>query len=272
LLSAWVGGAARATSEFTPPARVEDTRPFDLPPPPPPPPSARPTAGGDGPVIRLPVVEAAQRDLAERQVLIREDFDRLAEASRRSAFTVARVQSLDALERIRVALVADVNEGGTLGAFRDQVEQVLGESMLSAAHVETVYRTNVGAAYTQGLMEVLQHPLVSDEFPYLEYNAVHDSRARPEHRAMETLGIDGTNVYRRDDPSMRKFLPPWDYNCRCAVVPLSIEDAAAKGVAEAREWLQTGVPPARPAWVAPPPFDPPADFAGPSGWTEGMVG
>lgn len=252
---------------------MEDIRPLDLPPPPPPPPTASTSPGeGRGPILRLPIVEAAQRDLEQRQVLPREDFDRLSEVARRSAFTVARVQSLDALERIRIALAADVNQGGTLREFRDQVEQVLGESLLTPAHIETVYRTNVGAAYTQGLMEVLQHPLVSDEFPYLEYTATHDSRTREEHLAMETLGIDGTAVYRRDDPVMRRFLPPWDYNCRCAVVPLSIEDAARRGVNEAREWLQTGIPPARPAWVQHPPFDPPANFAGPSGWVEGMVG
>ena len=99
------------------------------------------------------MVEAAQRDLAERQVLIREDFDRLAEASRRSAFTVARVQSLDALERIRVALVADVNEGGTLREFRDQVEQVLGE--VAVLRLEFLQADDVGIELLHRMADVV---------------------------------------------------------------------------------------------------------------------
>src|SRR5262249_21071406 len=102
-----------------------------------------------------------------------------------------------------------------------------------------------------------------------EYSAVHDSRARPEHRHLERLGLDGTAVYRRDDPVILQFWPPWDYNCRCAVVPLTVADAAARGVKEAQEWLRTGQPPAAPAFVAPPPFSPPAGFAGPVRLSQG---
>ncbi len=272
MLSAWIGGAARVTRGLPTVGRVETERPFGLPPPPPLPPLAPPPGPGDGgPVVRLPIVEAAQRDLAARNVMDADDFGRLEQDARRSAFTVARVSSLEAIERIQAALVHDIHEGGTLREFRARVEQALGESMLSPAHIETVYRTNVGAAYTQGLTEILEHPLVGDEFPYLEYHAVHDSRARKEHREMESLGMNGTNVYRRDDPVMRKFLPPWDWNCRCAVVPIGIEDAAAKGVKEAQEWLATGFPPVMPDWVPAPPFEPSPSFAGPAGWTEGLL-
>jgi hypothetical protein len=36
---------------------------------------------------------------------------------------------------------------------------------------------------------------------------------------------------------------------------MSIEDAAAAGITEAREWLRTGRPPIHPSWVHHPPFD-----------------
>jgi hypothetical protein len=72
---------------------------------------------------------------------------------------------------------------------------------------------------------------------------------------MEQLGLDGTAVYRRDDPVWLKFYPPWGWQCRCIVIPLSVEDAAARGVKEAIRWVQTGRPPASPAWVKPLPFD-----------------
>lgn len=72
---------------------------------------------------------------------------------------------------------------------------------------------------------------------------------------MEQLGIQGTNIYRADDPVIRKFTPPWRWNCRCHIIPMSIEDAAAAGITEAREWLRTGRPPIHPSWVHHPPFD-----------------
>lgn len=112
-------------------------------------------------------------------------------------------------------------------------------------------------AYSTGLIEVLNHPLVADEFPYLAYHAVHDSRVRPEHLALERHGLNGTNIYRRDDPIWERFTPPWDYQCRCAIIPMTIEDAARAGVHEAQEWLRTGLPPSTPEWVTPPPFSPP---------------
>jgi hypothetical protein len=97
---------------------------------------------------------------------------------------------------------------------------------------------------------------VADQFPYLLYTAVHDARVRPEHLQLERLGLDGTAVYRRDDPIWSLFLPPWAWNCRCHVIPVDVETAAEAGVGEARRWLRTGVPPAVPQYVAWPDFRP----------------
>lgn len=272
LLAAWLTGAKRVVDRLpaipqhseaeSPAAPVGQAAGVILPPPLPPPfAPGEPAIGEPEPVLRFPIIEEAAKDLAERRLMLRPDFDELAQDARRAAFTVARVGSVDGLEKIQAALVENVQQGGTLREFRERVDEALGGSALSPGHVELVYRTNLAAAYTAGLTEVLHHPLVSDEFPYLLYSAVHDSRARPEHLAMEKHGIGGGPVYRRDDPVIQTFLPPWDFNCRCAIVPLSVDDAARRGVAEAVEWEKTGIPPERPAFVKPPPFEPP------SGWS-----
>lgn len=220
-----------------------------------------PEPEGDA-VISFPQIDIAARDLAARRVLTRGDFDALADEAKFQAFTVAKVQSLDVLEKLRDALSADVAQGGTLAEFEKRVNAILsGEgSALSPAHIENIYRTNIAAAYAEGQRQVLNHPLVADEFPYVEYTAVHDSRTRPEHLQLEKLGIGGGPIYRRDDPVVNLFWPPWDYQCRCAVIALTLEDAAAKGVAEAIEWLRTGQPPASPAWVKMPDFKPRPGF------------
>lgn len=215
----------------------------------------------DEPLIYYPIIDTAARDLFERQVMTRADFDQLDSDAKRAAFTIARISSLDAIEKIQQALAADVASGGTLAEFRRTVDDALGESALAPGHVETIYRTNIAQAYAAGQVEVLTHPLVADEFPYVAYHAVHDDRTDPNHMAMESLGIQGTNIYRRDDPIWEKFYPPSRWNCRCDVIPLTLEDAAAAGIHEAREWLRTGIPPSSPTWVKPPPFEPPPGWA-----------
>lgn len=234
-------------------------------PPPDPPDSYFPLANRstDGaPKVRFPGIERSARWLATRLDFTPDEFRQLDESARDVAFTVARATSLDAVRAVREAITADVVHGGTLKQFRAVVEEALGKSALSPSQSEAIYRTQVARAQAAGQQDVLDHPLVADEFPFVLYTAIHDSRVDPEHLAMEHLGIDGTAVYYRDDPVIRKFWPPWRWNCRCAVVPLSIEDAALRGIREARQWLRTGQPPMNRTYVAHPPFDLP------KGWVQ----
>lgn len=271
LLAGWLLGARDAADRVPPEKREQATAPEIaggfLPPTilPPPLTFPEPEEGEPSPVVHFPQIEAAAQDLASRRLLTQDEYNLLDAQARETAFTVARVASLDALEKIRDALVVDIAEGGTLRAFAERVDGILGESALSPAHVENVYRTNVAQAYSAAQKDILNHPLIGDEFPYVEYHAVHDSRTEEEHLALETLGIQGTNIYRRDDPVIQLFWPPWRWNCRCMVIPLTLEMAAAKGIKEAVRWLATGVPPANPAYVPMPNFRPPP------GWDRGTV-
>lgn len=207
---------------------------------------------------RLPLIEAGAENLIARQVMTRDKFDRLTADARQAAFTVARLATERSIAEVRELLVESVQEGGTLRDFRRRLDEEFDGTPLGAAHLETVFRTSVQAAYSAGQEATLDHPLVGGEFPYLLYSAIHDGRARPEHLKMEQLGLDGTAVYRRDDPVMQRgrYLPPWGYNCRCATTPLTVKEAARRGVKEAQLWLETGVEPASPAFVDTPPFPP----------------
>ncbi len=189
------------------------------------------------------------------------EYHRLDDDAKRVAFTVARVQTADAAEAVRDAVHADVRDGGSLKEFRGRVAEALEGSTLGESHVETLYRTHVGRAYSSGAVAVLESPAVRSAFPYRRYSATHDSRVRPDHLALETLGLNGTAVYRADDPIWDLYYPPWAWQCRCVVIPYSIADAARAGVREAVEWERTGVPPARPEYVRPP------GFPLPKGWT-----
>lgn len=211
--------------------------------------------GEPEPVVTFPAIAEGARRLQAKRVLTRPQFDALADAARQDAFTVARVQEEDALVAVQTALAESVGQGRTMREFADDL--TLQGIALPPAHMENVFRTNIQSAYSQGMEAVCAHPQVADAFPYRAYDAIHDARTEPTHLAMETSGIQGTNVYRADDPVWKKFQPPWRYQCRCAWTPLSIEDAARKGIREAVAWQATGVPPANPARVPMPPFEPP---------------
>ena len=203
--------------------------------------------GGDG--IRFPGIESSIRYLQSLQVVTPEQMQALDNSAKRSAFTIARITTQDAVREIRDAFQDDLREGGTLAEFRDRIADAVQGSGLGSAAIETIYRTNVGHAAAAGKRAILAHPLVGDQFPYLLWTATHDGRTRPDHLAMEKHGQNGTAVYRADDPMWRILYPPCSWNCRCEAIHLSIADAAYHGSKEAREWLRTGIPPTNPEYA-----------------------
>jgi len=216
--------------------------------------------------VNLPLIEGAVQDLQDRQVLTKQEYQDLDATARRKAFTVAGNLGHAAIGKIQAELTEVTARGETLDAFGERVQAVVGEgAFLSPQHMETVFRANVYGSYSEGMERILDKPIVGALFPYVQYFAIHDDRSRPEHRALEQLGIQGTNVYRRDDPVFKKFRPPWDWNCRCGFSPVSIRRAAELGIQEAIDWLHAGAPPARPAWVPMPVFEPSPGWRTPEG-------
>ena len=217
---------------------------------PPKPPSGKITwPWGDGePTVRFPLLEKAAESLEERGILTREEFDLATAQAKMRSFTMAGENTTDTLEAIRDALATDVTEGTSLRGFREKFAQIVDASSLGPAHVENVYRTNVQAAFRDGRETLAANPIVNEVFPYQEYFAIHDARVREHHLALETLGLNGTAIYRRDDPFWERWTPPNGFSCRCGVSLLTLADAARKGVLEAQQWLETGSPPATPEW------------------------
>lgn len=218
--------------------------------------------GGAEPVLRFPVIENAAQDLLSRGIVTRADFDLMTREARANAFTVAFLDSEDTISTIRDVLAETVTEGASLGGFRDRLDEAIGGSRLGPAHLETVYRTNIQTAFHRGVNEMADNFIVDEVFPYQEYLSIRDGRVREEHLALGSLGLNGTGVYRRDDPMWELFTPPWSFNCRCGINLLTIDAAARKGVVEAQIWLSSGIPPASPEWrINDIPFRPDPAFA-----------
>ena len=198
--------------------------------------------------VRFPKIEKAAESLFRRGLLTRQQFDGLEAAAKQAAFTVAYIDDTKVIGKIRDALAETIDKGATLPRFKELIEKRLGESPIGAWHQETVYRTNLMAAFRDGRESLAQHPIVAEVFPFQAIHATHDGRVRDEHLALETLGIDGTNIYYRADKMWDFFTPPWDYNCRCLTTLMRVADAARYGVREAQEWLRTGRRPDNPTY------------------------
>ena len=251
LLVGWLESArdTAAKAQRVVPPPTDQPEPFIEPPPPERITTFRPE--DPEPVIRYPQIEQAVRYLGEKRALTQADFDALDQDARRTAFTVARVQSADAVAKIQAAVIRDVQDGGTLTEFRENVAEAV-NGALSAPQVETIYRTQVLQAVGAGKREILRDPIINDAFPYVLWTSTHDSRTRPDHLAMEKHGQNGTAVYRLDDPIWQTCWPPCAWQCRCHAIALSLSDAARHGSLEAKRWLETGIPPESPEYARTP--------------------
>lgn len=217
--------------------------------PPVPPAEAPPSAPeGEPEPVRFPQIESAAKSLRERGVVSKDDFDKLDAEAKRRAFTLAEQSIQTTTEKIRDSLAELVAEGPSLQRFDEKLDAILttGDTVMSPAYRELVYRNAVMTAYSEGQEAVLDHPMVADEFPFVVHSTVDDDRRTEMCSWLATNGIDGSNVYWRDDPAMKRFKTPVHHQCRCSRRPLSTELAAANGVKDAQEWLATGKPPANP--------------------------
>jgi excisionase family DNA binding protein len=169
---------------------------------------------GSDEAVHYPTIEEAVKDLSARNVVSRGEYEQMDAATRQKAFTVARVEAQETLTKIRDALAENVAEGADYETFRAKVlAEVEPATFLSENHLETIWRTNIQSAFSDGQMTVLNHPFVREGFPFVSVDAIHDDRARPEHLEIEKIGIQGTNIFRTQDPVFQTFRAPWDFNC-----------------------------------------------------------
>lgn len=248
-------------------------------------PEALPAAGAAAPTpelvlpenITLPALDDAVDVLRASPAAAGVDYKQTAELVRQGAFAITADLADTAVEQVRDILADSLRDGTILPDFIDQVAEKLGTGTLADHHVENIFRTNTMAAFSAGQARALNNPIVNDHFPYASYGATRDARTRKEHKALEKLGLNGTNFYRVDDPTFQKFRPPWDYQCRCVWTPRTVEQAARAGVKEAQDWMDrakkmatdkggsfyqylSAVAPATPEYVKAPEFEPPPEF------------
>jgi hypothetical protein len=200
----------------------------------------------------MPLIRKAVESLQEKRLVSRAQFDQLANDAKQRAFTVAGQRTEQAIAKVREAVVEAVETGSGLREFQDKVAEAAETSPIAPVHAEVVFRNNVNRAYGEGMDRILDDPIVGNGFPFEANSIIDDSRVTDLCRVFNKSGIAKTNIFLRADPVYQAYKAPRHHGCRCSRIPMSIEDAARRGLAYAREWIKSGVQPQPPAYVPTP--------------------
>ena len=168
--------------------------------------------------------------IKDKPVVSREVFDRMVPEVRARTFLVSGMVPLDIAQKLRDR-IADLPAGADWDAIKKDVagalspflgaggeEEAGGDGGAALRRAELLLRTHGYQAYAASQYEVMQRQ--ADVFPYWRYQTAQDDRVRDSHAALEGV------VLPANDPFWQTHFPPWDFNCRCTVVPLSDADMA----------------------------------------------
>ena len=150
------------------------------------------------------------------------------------AFVVAKMVDVDLATTVQRSIIDAMQEGNGYKAWAKDIDKVLAKSgwydgqinvdaqgnakkvVTGGQHrLETIYRTNVAAAYEAGRQQVIFNDREDGPFGYVMYSAIMDNRTRPTHKALHG------KVMEKSDPAWSSISPPNGYNCRCTIVELT---------------------------------------------------
>ena len=110
------------------------------------------------------------------------------------------------IAKVQGTLEDCVKTGPSFSSFKRKIQEALGPLPApTAEQLEFVFRSHVQGAYATNRDQILAHPLVDDEFPYALLSPINDARTSDEHLETQRRGIQGTAVYRQDDPVFLRY-------------------------------------------------------------------
>lgn len=136
---------------------------------------------------------------------------------------VARQLMLERIQDVmRTALQTAIADGTSMKQFADDVRDgtvSLGISQADPSYLDTVFRTNVQAAYGAGRYRAMTDPDVMEARPYVQYRTAGDALVRPSHAILDQ------KVWSIQGDAWHKVAPPNGFRCRCSQVTLSPDEA-----------------------------------------------
>ena len=175
--------------------------------------------------------EAAAAYIRGKAVADPKNFGALPDQLKQRAFTVAGIEQMDVLRRIREA-IAKLPEGASWDEAKKEIAAEMSpyvpakdgrpDMKAARARAEFTLRSHGFQAYSVARHQ--EQMATIEDFPYWKYETVGDGKVRASHAA-----LDG-KVLRADDPWWKTHYPPWDWGCRCIVVSLDEDDARSEGI------------------------------------------
>lgn len=150
--------------------------------------------------------------------ITKEELAKTANVIKEEVFTIATEQKMELISGVKEALGKAIEEGISKQEFLAKLPELfdsMGVTPLNPFHAETVYRTNVNAAFNVGRHEVMTTPEALEERPFFRLDEVNDDRTRP-----ESLLLDGS-TYPASHPFWNSYWPPNHFNDRAKVDSLS---------------------------------------------------
>lgn len=147
-------------------------------------------------------------------------------------FAVASATAADLLKDLHEAVQQALAQGQDIKDFRPEFERIVqahgwtgwtGETTAKgrAWRARVIWDTNLRSAFAAGHWAGIE--ATKDDFPYLRYSAVLDSRTRPQHAAWH-----GT-ILPVDHPWWQTHFPPNGWYCRCQAIPVSERQLRRRG-------------------------------------------
>ena len=172
--------------------------------------------------------EAAADYIRGKAVADPKNFGALPNQLKQRAFTVAGIEQMDALRKLR-DIIAKLPEGANWDNVKKDLAAEISiytgvDAKAAKARAEHTLRMQGFQAYAVARHQ--QQVSTVGSHPYWMYETVGDNRVRAGHAA-----LDG-KVLRADDPWWKTHYPPWDWGCRCIVIALDEEDAQKFGISE----------------------------------------
>lgn len=156
------------------------------------------------------------------------DFEKLTDAEKKTAFTIAKVGDRAGLEkvisRLKDEIEASLDEPDEEKAFQKyypKARAILrgsGAALLSPSELLVSFRVTRQKAYNAGVMGYAKAN--ADTLHGLRWKTQEDPQVRRHHRIWN-------NITRPvDDKTWEEMTPPIDFNCRCYLQPITKEQAA----------------------------------------------
>jgi hypothetical protein len=157
----------------------------------------------------------------KKEVVTKSRWNEMTAELKRRSFTVAGLESQTMLNFAQSELATQIAAGADLRAFSKTLMDRFREAglapsveakVLTASHVETVFRTNVLNSYGAGRHAHASQPEVVRRRPVWQIRVISDNRIRDNHRRAANMMLLAT------DPFWTRAYPPFGFNCRCRAI------------------------------------------------------